>query len=459
MAIRGKESLLYSPVAMDQALHDIRDTPQSKLSLKKGAPPQMLTMAPRRLVFGNSDASNSDATDSLDSDGSSDSGVHGGDEAAVDPKSGAKRGKPKKKPSAGKDGPHSNQSTPERPVKTPLNATPERQPRPCTEESPRKQRTSNHSPRRRLNVENYTTVRRDDKPIHELVAQLDSEMGIIVSEAAEALQVRALHAPEHVRHEIAVSGAIEKLMSKLGVAGATSERAISTMQNLSAEVRPDDFIKQTMVDKGMLDKLLNMIESRFSTAKAIATMMNLIIGSNDRKQDVVEMGGVDSLAPLLATADAEIRFLAINTLTSLAIGSNERKQIISRTPKLLQTTIGMLDVTESDITQLNALELIQSLVLGSAERKRAVIDIGFIPRLSELLTSHRCSVEVKDVGEQLLKGFSEFLGWESKTTTMATDITARGGVRDDLGVLSPLLPCIAPFFAPLRAIAEKLGMA
>jgi hypothetical protein len=67
------------------------------------------------------------------------SGVQGGDEAASDPSTGTKRGKVKKKASAGNDEVLPILSTPERPVKTPMNATPERQPRLCTDSPPRMQ--------------------------------------------------------------------------------------------------------------------------------------------------------------------------------------------------------------------------------------------------------------------------------------------------------------------------------
>jgi hypothetical protein len=98
------------------------------------------------------------------------------------------------------------------------------------------------------------------------------------------------------------------------------------------------------------------------------------------------------------------------------------------------------------------------------ERKRAVVGLGFVPRLTKLLTGRQCSAQVRGAGEQLLKGFSEFLGWESKyasSSPAASPITANlaNGDEADLGIFAPLLPCIAPIIESLRAVEEMFGLA
>eukprot|EP00039_Didymoeca_costata_P020470 m.341351 g.341351 ORF g.341351 m.341351 type:complete len:450 (+) comp20047_c0_seq1:384-1733(+) len=297
-----------------------------------------------------------------------------------------------------------------------LQRTPERVPR----------LTGTVHTRRRLNVDSFHTVpavtpspeSKPDPPIHEIVNQLDSDIPMVVMEAADMLQHRALHAKDDIRHDVAVSGAIQKLLFKLDEKGEVAERALSTLQNLSAELRPDDYLKKAMVEIGVFDRLLDMIESNKLPAQAIATLMNLIIGSEARKQEVVELGGAETLAPLLTRKrgqpnEVEVRFLTINTLTSLAIGSNARKDLICATPSILQDTIETINPREPALLQLNALELIQSLVLGDAERKRTVIELGFLTNLTVTLASPKCDQGVKSVGVNLLKGFAEFMGRES----------------------------------------------
>ena len=86
-----------------------------------------------------------------------------------------------------------------------------------------------------------------------------------------------------------------------------TQKAIATLQNLSAEVKADDSIKQVMVNCGLLSQLQSMIENRVCTAKAIATLMNLSIGSDERKRQIVDRGAVASLVPLMAHANIEVR--------------------------------------------------------------------------------------------------------------------------------------------------------
>ena len=228
------------------------------------------------------------------------------------------------------------------------------------------------------------------------------------------------------------------------------QKAIATLQNLSAEVKADDFIKQQMVDCGLLEALLFMIQEKVWTNKAIATLMNLIIGSNDRKQEIVDMNAIGCLVPLMTHGELEERFLVVNVLTSLAIGSNERKHAIASAPNVIEVAIKLAEGVEMkapDI-RLTSLELIQSLILGSAERKKAAVDSGLIQCLSTILMDEECCQKTKAVASQLLKGFADYLGWESK------DRAAHQAALESNGVTDFAQTCI---LGPLQMIGSSLG--
>jgi hypothetical protein len=96
-----------------------------------------------------------------------------------------------------------------------------------------------------------------------------------------------------------------------------------------------------------------------------------------------------------------------------------------------------------------------------------VVGLGFVPRLTKILTGRQCSAQVRGAGEQLLRGFSEFLGWESKYASSSTSpvtvtaVTANltDGDDADRGIFAPLLPCIAPIIESLRTVEAMLGLA
>ena len=92
-----------------------------------------------------------------------------------------------------------------------------------------------------------------------------------------------------------------------------------------------------------------------------------------------------------------------------------------------------------------------------------MVRLGFIPRLAKVLTERQCSVQVRAVGEQLFKGFSEFLGWESKgSSSAAAGSSSATNVADgdaDRGIFAPLLPCIAPIIESFRVFEAMLGLA
>ena len=125
----------------------------------------------------------------------------------------------------------------------------------------------------------------------------------MVVDAISELQRVAVHAHDDARHEIATSGAIEKLLrlicdhrrhrkANANVnaevnGGVTSshplvEPAMSALQNLSAVVKPNDWVKFTMDQQGVPQLMLQMIHARVEVAKSISTLMNLIIGTLDQ---------------------------------------------------------------------------------------------------------------------------------------------------------------------------------
>ena len=306
--------------------------------------------------------------------------------------------------------------------------------------------------------------------MHELVSQLDSDLDATVVDAIGGLQRVAVHAHDDVRHEIAVSGAIEKLL-RLVRAAANSlgsrrvplvEPAMSALQNLSAVVKPDDWVKDAMDQLGVPQLMLQMIHARVEVAKAISTLMNLIIGSEERKEALVQMGGVHVMAPLFQPPASkedkgaeQLRFLAMNTFTSLAIGSAERKDTIANALGVLEATVGMINPGEATITQVNALELIQSVQLGSVERKEAIASYGIVPRLSTLLAAgRRVSPEVRELAVPLLQAYAEFLGWQSQHAT-AGAATAVQAKHEDSSMLSAMLPaCVSE---PLWLLVGKMA--
>lgn len=195
-------------------------------------------------------------------------------------------------------------------------------------------------------------------------------------------------------------------------------------------------------------------------------------GSEERKEALVQMGGVQCMAPLFQPpagkddkGSEQLRFLAMNTFTSLAIGSAERKDAIANAPGVLEATVGMIHPDEATITQVNALELIQSVQLGSVERKEAIASFGIVSKLSALLSSgndKKVSPEVQELAVPLLQAYAEFLGWQSQHTSaeaaaMSAGHLGGGGSSDDM--LTAILPaCVSmPLWLLVGKVAGNWG--
>jgi len=276
----------------------------------------------------------------------------------------------------------------------------------------------------------------DSQPVHEIVNELESDFKDTITEAADKLQLMAIEANEGQRNELAASGAPAKLV-QLVQDGAPVDEVIGALQNFAASSKVDDDVKAELVRAGVIPTLLEVLrkeeEAVPPTVKmsAIAVMLNLAIGCEARKTLITQCGAIPLIAPLVLAkyTEAHVDLLgsAMRALTSLSIGSEARKVEISARLDMG----GLMESMSTDVAPelwQPALALIQSLVFCNDNRKKEVLDLGFIEKATLLLASGQLTPEVEEMVTKLLVGFATFQGIMAQESSSTAAVVANGEV-------------------------------
>lgn len=272
--------------------------------------------------------------------------------------------------------------------------------------------------------------------MHEIVNELESDFKDTITEAADKLQLMAIEANEGQRNELAASGAPAKLV-QLVQDGAPVDEVIGALQNFAASSKVDDDVKAELVRAGVIPTLLEVLrkeeEAVPPTVKmsAIAVMLNLAIGCEARKTLITQCGAIPLIAPLVLAkyTEAHVDLLgsAMRALTSLSIGSEARKVEISACLDMG----GLMESMSTDVAPelwQPALALIQSLVFCNDNRKKEVLDLGFIEKATLLLASGQLTPEVEEMVTKLLVGFATFQGIMAQESSSTAAVVANGEV-------------------------------
>ena len=271
------------------------------------------------------------------------------------------------------------------------------------------------------------------------------------------LQLMAIEANEGQRNELAASGAPAKLV-QLVKEGAPVEEVIGALQNFAASSHAEDDVKSELVRAGVIPTLLSVLQvdelSPVVQMSAIAVMLNLAIGCEARKALISKCGAIQLIAPLVLHIDHSVQCVdlqgsAMRALTSLSIGSEARKIEIARCLDMAGLMASMSTDVSPELWQ-PSLALIQSLVFCNDNRKRLVLDLGFIEKATLLLVSGEMAPDLEAMVEKLLVGFAAFKGIIAKESCSSV-ANMDGGANADSGFVVDTLSAVGSAFSWLIA--------
>eukprot|EP00039_Didymoeca_costata_P024154 m.9465 g.9465 ORF g.9465 m.9465 type:complete len:420 (+) comp4068_c0_seq2:218-1477(+) len=272
--------------------------------------------------------------------------------------------------------------------------------------------------------------------VHDLVGGLDSEFGTRVAEVTGRLGSLAYRATREERHDLAVSGAPEKLLELLE-SRAPRVEVVAALQNFAASDEVNDNIKERLVQAGAVEAMAKILNpkannSRVTIVHAVAVILNMAIGSDVRKNYIIEAGAVKPLVYWIMTpeSDFDIAKSVLMALTSLSIGSERRKAIIDNC-NVLPRVMELIDPDTSPVPVIiAALSLIQSLVFCNDERKLKIFTLGFTEKVTLLLASKKLSPSDEELAAKLLKGLAEF---KASLTKLDAKVIEKDGTRSSAG--------------------------
>jgi importin subunit alpha-2 len=176
----------------------------------------------------------------------------------------------------------------------------------------------------------------------------------------------------------------------------------------------------TAVSAGIVPLLMTIMRERSDSktrTPALRTLCNILTGSAEATQAVVDAGILDVLPEAIRSTKAQTRKEACWAISNIAAGTNEQVETIVRSPLLAQV-IERLDCDEFEVKKEAGWVLANILHSVSAEpgalsRAASIVQLGCIPPMVKMLDDNDPAVQklmleafatLFDAGETLGKG-------------------------------------------------------